>query len=511
MKVNQLKAGVALNYVIIALNIILGLLYTPYMLRMLGQNEFGLYSLASSIIAYLTLLDFGFGSAIVRYVARLIDQDKKREQWEMIGMFLVVYSVIAIVALVGGIILYNNVDVLFAENMTPGEISRARVIMLLLILNLTLTFPLSVFGSVITAYEDFIFQRVLSIVRLILTTVVIIVLLHNGYKSVAMVVVQTVFNLSALFISCVYCFKKLHIKVIFGKYDWGLLREICIYSFWIFLSQIIDRIYWGTGQFVLGATMGTVAVAVFSVAILFQHMYMTFSSAISGVLLPRLTALAYRKESDEEISELFIKTGRIQCYIMTLVLYGFAVFGSSFIDVWAGDGYGESYIVTLIFFAALFVPTIQNTGYVILQARNQMKFRSLLYLGISITSLVFQIILSKKFGIIGCALAIGCALVLGQGIIMNIYYKKVQKLNIGKFWKETLKTMLFPTVLTLITITLLSYFAVKSITTLGICAVAYILVYALGCYLTSFNRYEKDLLRKPFQRIIRKPHQTIEK
>ena len=75
---NQVKAGAILNYVIIGLNTLLGLLYTPYMLHMLGQNEYGLYSLVASIIAYLTILDFGFGNAIVRYTAKFRAEGKLR-------------------------------------------------------------------------------------------------------------------------------------------------------------------------------------------------------------------------------------------------------------------------------------------------------------------------------------------------------------------------------------------------------------------------------------------------
>ena len=44
MAINQLKAGAFLSYISIGLNNIVGLLYTPYMLRMLGQNEYGLFS-----------------------------------------------------------------------------------------------------------------------------------------------------------------------------------------------------------------------------------------------------------------------------------------------------------------------------------------------------------------------------------------------------------------------------------------------------------------------------------
>lgn len=195
---NQIKGGIVLNYITIVLNILLGLLYTPFMLRMLGQNEYGLYSLVASIIAYLTLLDFGFGSAIVRYTAKFIAENKKKEQWELNGMFLCVYTIIGVLAVGIGSILYYNIDWLFESKMTLEELEQARIMILLLILNLALTFPLSIFGSIISAYQDFIFQRIINICRLILSSGLIVLLLFWGYRAVAMVVVQTAFNIFVL-------------------------------------------------------------------------------------------------------------------------------------------------------------------------------------------------------------------------------------------------------------------------------------------------------------------------
>ena len=244
---NQIKIGAALNYVIIGLNTLVGLLYTPYMLRMLGQNDYGLYSLVASVIAYLTILDFGFGNAIIRYTAKFRAERKQREQWEMFGMFLIVYSVIGLIAFAGGLALYYNVDTLFDRTMTAADTSQARIMMLLLTLNLLVTFPLSIFGSIITAYENFIFQRGVNIIRIILSTAVMIAMLAIGFKAIALVVVQTVFNILVLAINYLYCRRKLRIKVWFGRFNWPFLREISLYSFWIFLNAIMDRIYWGTG------------------------------------------------------------------------------------------------------------------------------------------------------------------------------------------------------------------------------------------------------------------------
>ena len=113
---NQLRVGAALNYVVIILNMLVGLLYTPYMLRMMGQSEYGLYSLVASVISYLTVLDLGLGNAIVRYTAKFRAEGKTTEQYEMFGMFLVLYIIIGVVAFVAGLGIYFNVDTLFLLN-----------------------------------------------------------------------------------------------------------------------------------------------------------------------------------------------------------------------------------------------------------------------------------------------------------------------------------------------------------------------------------------------------------
>lgn len=501
---NQVKGGIVLNYFIIALNIILGLLYTPYMLRMLGQNEYGLYSLVASIIAYLTLLDFGFGSAIVRYTSKLLAENKIKEQWELNGMFLCVYSIIGLIAIGVGILLYFNIDWLFEAKMTEDELSQARIMIILLIFNLALTFPLSIFGNIITAYQDFIFQRILTILRLLLTSGVIVFLLWLGYKAVAMVVVQTVFNISVLLINCIYCFKKLNIKISFHNFNTAIVKEIIVYSFWIFLSQIIDRIYWGTGQFVLGSIIGTSSVAVFSVAILLQQMYMSFANSISSVLLPKLTTLVNVNGNDKEVSDIFISTGRIQTYVLSMILSGFIIFGHDFISLWAGNDYDTSYYVTVIFFACLFIPLIQNTGYVILQARNKMKFRSLVYFAIAVVSFGMQIVLAKIAGIIGCAFAIGGALIIGQGLIMNIYYKVKQNIDINRFWKEVGCILFIPTFLTIIFCLIRNLIQFNNWVYLIIGIIIYTALYSISMYKFNFNKYEKSLFLSLYKKIRRK-------
>lgn len=507
MPVNQLKAGVVLNYVVIILNTVVGLLYTPYMLRMMGQSEYGLYSLVASVIAYLTVLDLGFGNAIVRYTAKFRAEKKTEEQYEMFGMFFLLYLVIGIIAFGIGLGLYFNVGTLFGDTMTAVELGRARIMMLLLVANLAFTFPMSIWGSIIQAYEDFVFQKSLNIFRIILNTAVMICLLHFGYKAVAMVVVQTIFNVLTLVLNFIYCRRKLNIHIYFRfkHFHWGFLKEVAIYSFWIFLNAIMDRVYWSTGQFVLGAMVGTAAVAVFAIAIQLEGMYMQFSTAISSVFLPKVTAMVATNRSRKEISDLFIRTGRIQYIVLAYILSGFIIFGRQFIELWAGAGYSDAYIISLLFFIPLTVPLIQNLGITILQARNEMKFRSVLYIIIALVSLAMQIVLTRFFGGIGCAMGVSGALVVGQILIMNVYYQRRQDLDIKTFWKEISKMSIIPIILIFSSMLVIRhFFALDSWGKLILGIAAFSLVYIPLFFRFSMTDDERNLFISMFHKIFDK-------
>jgi len=501
---NQIKAGAALNYLIIFLNTLVALLYIPYMLRMMGQSEFGLYSLVASVIAYLTVLDLGLGNAIVRYTAKFRAEGKQKEQFEMFGMFLVLYLGIGILALVIGLGLYFNVDNMFGDTMNNVELYHARIMMLILVSNLAFTFPMSIFGSIMNAYERFVFPRVINIGRLFLNTIIMIVLLRMGYKAIAMVVLLTIFNVITLIINYIYCKRKLHIKIHFGRFKWDFLKEVVIYSFWIFLNVIMDKVYWSTGQFILGTVAGTVAIAVFAVAIQLQSMYMQISTAISNVLLPKVTGMVALKTDEKEISELFIRTGRIQNIVMTFILFGFITFGKPFISLWAGLDYSDTYYITLLFFISLYIPLIQNLGITILQARNQMKFRSLLYIAIALVALVLQYYFAKMWGGIGCAIAISSALIIGQGLIMNIYYKRKQGIDIVRFWKEIIKMDIIPIIITVVFIFLIRNLELCKWKPLITWISLYSAIYIPLFYFFSMNNNEQAMFSSAIRKIIRR-------
>lgn len=504
MKINQIKVGAILSYVVIGLNMIVGLVYTPILTRMLGQSEYGLYSLVASIISYLSILDFGFGNAIIIYTTRYRAKKQKKEENKLHGMFFVIYCIIGIIALFIGIILYLNVDKFFGNSMSVEELQKARILMSILIFNLVVTFPLSVFGSIITAYEKFVFNKILKIIQILILPMIMIPLLFMGYKSIALVVVTTIVHIGCLLINAIYCFKKLDIKVRFKGFDKSLLKEIFIYSFFVFLNIVIDKANWSVDQFILGSLVGTVAVAVYNIASQFNQMYLSFSTAISGVLLPKVTKMETENSTPEQFTDIFIKTGRIQYIILGLIITGFVIFGEYFINLLYGIEYNVSYIIACILMIPVTIPLIQNIGINILQAKNKHKFRTIVLLLISIANVAISIPLTKLYGPVGAAIGTGISFIIGQGLILNIYYYKVINIDIPKFWKEILK-MSIPIVITfIIGILMKQFIGYNTIIIYIVQIIIYSLIYCVLMWQLGMNEYEKNLFSRSVKLILGK-------
>ena len=258
----QRKVGAILSYVSIIVNTLIQLLYTPLLIRKLGQSEYGLYSLVASIIGYLTIMDLGFGNAIIVYTAKYRAQEKIEEEKKLHGMFNLVFKIIGIISAFFGFILFLNVNNIFGNKMTSLEIHKMKIMMLILSFNLFLTFAFAIYNSILSAYEKFTFQKVIAILQTILKPIIMIPLLFLGYKSISLCVVITVANLIVVLSNYLYCKKKLEISTKFIGFDKTIFKTILGYSIWIFLGTIVDKINWSVDNLVLGAVSGTVAVIV---------------------------------------------------------------------------------------------------------------------------------------------------------------------------------------------------------------------------------------------------------
>lgn len=192
VKNNEKKPGIILEYSQMALSILISLIYTPIMLRILGQAQYGIYNLANSIISYLSLLSLGFGASYIKFYSNFKKDDDIQGIKRLNGLFLSVFLFIGVIALVCGLALSRNVSFFFNDNYSSEDLRVAKVLMILMSVNLSLSFPTSLFMSYITSQEKFIIQKLLNMVKTVASPFLTLPVLLLGYGSIGMVVVTTV-------------------------------------------------------------------------------------------------------------------------------------------------------------------------------------------------------------------------------------------------------------------------------------------------------------------------------
>ena len=503
MRHNQLRSGVYLSYINLAISFVIPFVYTPVMLRLLGQAEYGLYSLSNSVIGYLTLLSFGFGTTIVRYIAKYRAEGRKREEEEAFGFFLMLYSALALLVMAGGMIVSFFADGIFEKGLTGGEISKMRILTLIMAFNTALSFPLSVFSSMAIAHERYFFRKVMDIVSTAAAPIANLIALYMGFASVGMALAATVVQLLLAPISIGYCFRELKLRPRFVRLPGALVREMLGFSVFVFLGTLVDMLFWATDKVILGMLASTTAVAVYNVGGTFNNIVMQLSTSLSGVLVPRITGMV-STSPQSEWNGLFIRMGRLQFLIVALILTGFTVFGRTFLNLWAGPGYADAYWVAILSLYPLCVPLIQSTAKSFVVAQNKHQFRSIVYLVIAIANVISTYLIVPYMGIIGAALCSCVSYLLGQGIIMNIYYYKVTGLDIPRFWGNILRMAIIPSVMLVVGLFVLAHITLDNWLTFLVGVVIYTGIYALLMYRFAMNDYEKDIIRKPIQKILRR-------
>ena len=498
---DQKKAGVLLSYGQTVLSTIISLVYTPVMLRLLGTSEYGTYTLVSGFISNLSLMSFGLGSAYVRYYSRAKVQEGEDGVAHINGMFMVIFLVISAMSLLVGGVLVANVQNIFGAKLTAHEIETARVLMALLVVNIAVSFPCSVFSSYITANERFFFQRVINMIRTVLNPIVMLPLLLMGLGSISLVVVTLVLSVVTDAFNIWYCAKKLRMRLTFGHFDFALLREMGGFSFFIFLNMIIDQINWTVDTTLLGIISGTAATAIYGVGAQINSYYKTLSTSISGVFVPQINRIVAEGQGDDRLTSLFTRVGRIQFLLLMLVLTGFVFVGEPFIDAWGGGEYAGAYPIALMLMVPVTLPLIQNLGIEIQRAKNMHQFRSKVYFFMALGNVLVSIPLGMRYGGLGCAMGTAISLIIGNGFVMNWYYQTHIGLDMKYFFRSILSmvpAMVPPALLGLLAVRLHTFSGYSGVLTF---AVPYTAVYALCVYRWAMNDEERGMVRGMLRRL----------
>lgn len=504
MRINQFKIGIILSYIIILLNVIIGIVVTPFMVNTLGQSQFGLYKLIGAFVGYMSVLDFGLGNATIRYIVKYRQENDKERESNFLAMTMIIYGVISACVVFIGALIYYNTSNIFANSFTETEIQQAKVMIAILIVNMVITLPGNAFTSVINAYEIFAVTRITTIFKLLLRVLLLVVLLKKGFGAISIVVLDTFINILTILISMYVCRFNIGVRIKLKKIDKKILYEVFGFSFFIFVKMITDQAIWRVPPIIIGIKLTTTAVAVFAVGTQISSLFMQFSTAVSHIFFPKLTKMVIAGETNEALTDFMIKVGRIQGIVILYIYTAFAVLGRQFVFLWVGEGYNDSWLTALIVMTGLILPLMENSGLSILQAMKKHKFYVVVYLLICAVNVIFTFLIIDYTGIVGASVLTMLGMTVGHGVVINWYFHRRIGLDIIRFFRELIRGI-FPVAIAcgalmyLLTI----YFPVNTWVMFVVNGTIFTLVYFIGIWFFGSNQYERNLLIKPVNRIIK--------
>lgn len=422
INLSEKKGGVILSYVQMVSNVLVKFIYTPFLLRALGQNEYGLFSLVMSIVGYLAILDMGFGSTVTRFTVKYKEVDDKDGLYRLYSTLSLFYIIIGVIALLICIILSCGTQALFGATMTPEEVYKLRIMIMLVGVNLLFSFPLQISTSVITAYEKFIYKNGLNLIKTLLQPAIMILLLYLVHiKSVGTIVVVTAFNLLTYLLYYIYAVKKLDFKFSFKKIDKSLVKPLLTFSVWMFLMMVFEQLQYNSGQFILGMFQGSDVVAVWGIAMIFILNYRSLSTAISNVFIPTLMAQTFNNEK-KGIQNTVTRIVRLQSVVLIFILLNFILFGKKFLLLWAGETYVDAYKCALIVMIPQTLALVLDFCYLLQMAENRLKYRTVTVFGSFFVSF-FIVYFLKGIDLLTYSYLMAFSMSLGLILFVLLYLK----------------------------------------------------------------------------------------
>ncbi len=339
--VRNLLTGTLTKYVLLFVNIAIGVVLMPFTMRHLGQADYGLWMLVASMTAYLQLLDLGYGNGLVRQVTHVDARGDEEAVNTVLSTFAVVYSLLGLVAL-GAIAVLALAVLPRFPNLSPEQVSSAQWILAILGARVAIGFPMGVFGAVTTARQRFALTTSIAIVVALLQGAATYLVLSAGYGLIPLVATTTGISLAsyvAYVAAARHTFPGMRLSV--SRFSGQQVREVTAFSLYLFLISIAVHVGTNVDNLIIGAYVGTSAIAVYTVAVRLAEYQRHLCGQFAGLLFPLVVRFHASGDAGALRATLLDGT-RIGLGLVTGFALGLIVFGRDLVQLWMGPGFDGS-------------------------------------------------------------------------------------------------------------------------------------------------------------------------
>ncbi len=500
--ISQRKVGAILGYANIIVKNLVNLVYTPMLLAFVGQADYGVFQTANSFVFSLTLLTFGSSNAYIRFYTSKKEHGTEEDVRNLNGIYLAIYIAISAVALALGLLLARNVGMFFSSSFTSEEVGLAGTLMTIMAVNVAATLLSTVFDAYVMAHEQFKFRQTRQMFTTLATPGIAFILLNLGMGVVGVALAQLVVTLTLFALNVRFAVLKLGMRFSLRRFDRALFRAMAAFSGWIFINQVCDLVNQSVPNILLGALTNAATVSVFAVSIQIRNVFISLSTVISSVFIPKINRIVATSDDNVELTHLMTRVGRYQMVLFCWVYGGFVVLGRFFVERWAGTDFADVYWLVLVMTAPLAIPLAQNTGIEIQRAKNMHRTRSVAMLLMAGLNVVVTVVASPAIGYWAPAIGYVAGIALCNGAFMNWYYQRRVGLDMLYFWRRNLPVLFAGVVITAVCLAGTMVIPVSGWPTFFAWGAAYSIFFAFALWFAVFTRGERAAVasRLPFFR-----------
>lgn len=489
---NRTSKSIIISYLSILFSIVTGLLYTPWLIRSLGKSDYAIYTISTSIMAYFTI-DFGIGAAVTRFIARYRAEGNEDKINGLLGVTTKLYLLIDLVALSVLVSLSFFLTHIYA-GLNTQELEKLKVVYVITGLMIVLCIPTMPINGVFIAFNRVYEVKICDLIQKSsnIALICIAIILGRGLFAVTAINAFTTIAINIFKVLRICTKEKIYPNV--RMKDKQITKSLLAFSGWVALAMIADKFFFTIEPTLLGAFSNSTQIALFAVAVSIEGYVLIFADGLNGIFLPQVTKLVVEKKNSE-VMDLMIQVGRMQLFIVTMLILGVITQGRDFMCVWFGTDYENAYLVAVIVLLPCWVHLTEGIGIETLYATNSVKYRTFVYIVSAILNVVLTSLLAPKYGAIGAAIGVLVGFIVGYEVLLNLVFVKVLHLDIKKFFSYCHLRMVPTVTITGLVGLLISHFfpvngRIGLICRCGIWGGIYLLV----TWVTYLTREEKTML-----------------
>lgn len=489
----EIKSGIILSYTLIVVNTVYGLLITPYILKYVGGNAYGVYKSVASISASFAVMDLGLGTTMTRYMARYHATGEKNKMGNFAGMVFIQFLVLMMVVILIGMGTVALLPSFYSNTFSAAELSLARKLLFILVLNMVLRMFENLLFGILSGNGCFRFSNSIKLINLIFKFALIMLLLPFVKSVTLVVLLETFIVIITITAFVIYIISILHIIPNLKKWDNVLFKESFGYTALMFIQSVTVQFNGNIDNVLIGVKQGAVFVTVYSMALTIFGMYGNLSGSVANIMLPKITKQVVRGNDGAVLQGTVEKAGRYQFLIMAAALGGFIALGKDFYKLWLGNAFTDCYYLVLILIIPVTFPMVQNVALSILRAENKMVYRTVTLAISCVCNVIITLIGIGLWSYWGAALGTTCATILNL-IMMNAYYHKVLHFNIIHLFFNIMKGILpAAAIATFITIIFNQIFY-GTWTSFIVNAIIFLIVYGIALFVFGLQKEEKTMI-----------------